>query len=59
MTYEQFKEIYPNLPDHEWKSADDSCPWNPQCDRGKAYVMGYLNRAEIWHRNKSFQEQTK
>lgn len=52
MTYEEFKEKYPGIPDHEWKSADDSCPWNPQCHRGRAYILGYLNRAVIWHNNK-------
>ena len=56
MNYEEFKEHYPELADHEWKSADDSCPWNPTCDRGRAYILGYLNRAEINRRNKALVE---
>lgn len=59
MTFEEFKNSYPGIPDHEWKSADDSCPWSPQCDRGRAYILGYLSRAVIHHNNKALEEQTK
>jgi len=49
---EEFHVEYPGLPDHEWTSAHDSCPWTPDCDRGKAYMMGYLIRAWQHHQYK-------
>lgn len=45
MTLEQFRIDYKGVPDHEYHSAYNCCPWNPECDRGKAYMMGYLDRA--------------
>lgn len=56
MNYQEFKEAYPELPDHEYTSADNSCPWNPQCDRGRAYILGYLDRAEIVRRINSLKD---
>lgn len=49
MTIEQFRLEYPNLPDHEFYSAYNCCPWHPECDRGQAYMKGYLERAFSIH----------
>lgn len=52
MKYEEFKQNYPGIPDHEWKSADDTCPWSPESDAGKAYMRGYMLRAWEYHQIK-------
>lgn len=44
MTLEEYKYKYPSLPEHFYKSAYDRCPWVPECDRGRAFMMGYLER---------------
>lgn len=49
MTVEDFREQYPMVPDHEYYSAYNCCPWNPECDRGKAYMQGWFDRAASFH----------
>jgi len=42
---EELQNLFPHTPNHEIVSALSRCPWNPESDRGKAYLMGYLERA--------------
>jgi len=42
---EKLKSEYPGLEEHEIDSAILRCPWRPDCDRGRAYIAGYLDRA--------------